>query len=205
MANLIFYDETHRYTVDGEEVPSVSELTRFISKEIYGEISQSILDSAASRGTAVHKAAEALDKYGRVEVSDESLPYIKAYLSFLKEKKPEWEKIEWQVNNQTLYAGTIDRYGTVNGKKAIVDLKTTANIDKGHRVLYTAAQNLYRMAIESDHPVEAIYILQLKKDETWRLYEIEVQNELAEACITLSLALKKRRRKKKGEEENDQM
>ena len=203
MANLIFYDEAHRYTVDGEEVPSVSELTRFIARELYGEINQSILDAAASRGTTVHKAAEALDKYGRVEVDDEHLAYVKAYLSFLKEKKPEWEKIEWAVHNGTLYAGTIDRYGCLDGKKAIVDLKTTANIDKGHRVLYTAAQNLYRMAIEADHPVEAIYILQLKKDGTWRLYEVEIQNELAEACITLSLALKKRRRKKKGEQTND--
>lgn len=38
MANLVFFEENHRYTVDGEEVPSVSELTRFIAKEIYGEI-----------------------------------------------------------------------------------------------------------------------------------------------------------------------
>lgn len=203
MANLIFYDETHRYTVDGEEVPSVSEITRFLSRELYTEVNQAILDMAANRGTAVHKASEALDKYGKAEVDDEHLPYMKAYLSFLREKKPEWEKIEWAVNNGTLYAGTIDRYGTLDGKKVIVDLKTTANIDKGHRVLYTAAQNLYRMAIEQDHPVEAIYILQLKKDGTWRLYEVEKQNELAEACITLSLALKKRRRKKKEETEND--
>ena len=205
MANLIFYDEQHRYTVDGEEVPSVSELTRFIAKEIYGEINQTILDNAASRGTSVHKAAEALDKYGKVEVSDEHLPYLKAYLSFLKGAKPTWEKIEWAVNNQTLYAGTIDRYGTINGKQAIVDLKTTANIDRGHRVLYTAAQNLYRMAIEQDHPVEAIYILQLKKDETYKLIEIERQDELANACITLSQALKRRRRKKKGDAENAEM
>ena len=205
MANLIFYDEAHRYTVDGEEVPSVSELTRFIAKEIYGEVNQTILDAAASRGTSVHKAAEALDKFGKVEVDDESLPYLKAYLAFLKEKKPAWEKIEWAVNNGNLYAGTIDRYGELDGRKVIVDLKTTANIDKGHRVLYTAAQNLYRMAIEADHPVEAIYILQLKKDGTWKLFEIEVQNELAEACITLSVALKKKRRKKKGENENAEL
>ena len=55
MANLIFYDESHRYTVDGEEVPSVSELTRFIAKDIYGEVNQMVLDMAANRGTAVHK------------------------------------------------------------------------------------------------------------------------------------------------------
>lgn len=203
MANIIFYDEDHRYVVDGEEVPSVSEITRFLSRELYSEINQAVLDMAASRGTAVHKAAEALDKYGSAEISDEYVPYLKAYLSFLREKKPTWEKIEWPVNNGNLYAGTIDRYGELDGKKVIVDLKTTARIDKGHRALYTAAQNLYRMAIEGDHPVEAIYVLQLTKDGLWKLCEIEIQNELAEACLTLHLATKKKKRKKKGENEND--
>ena len=200
---MLFYDETHRYTVDGEEVPSVSELTRFLSRELYSDVNQTILDAAASRGTSVHKAAEALDKFGSVEIGDEYLPYMKAYLSFLKEKKPEWEKIEWPVNNGTLYAGTIDSYGALDGQKAIVDIKTTANIDKGHRVLYTAAQNLYRMAIENNHPVEAIYILQLKKDETWRLYSIEIQDELANACLTLHAAMKKNKRRKKEEKKDD--
>ena len=79
MANLVFFEENHRYTVDGEEVPSVSELTRFIAREIYGEIQQTVLDTAAARGTKVHKAAEALDKFGSVEIDDDLSGYIKAY------------------------------------------------------------------------------------------------------------------------------
>ena len=50
MANLVFLEENHRYTIDGEEVPSVSELTRFIAREVYGEVNQQILDNAAARG-----------------------------------------------------------------------------------------------------------------------------------------------------------
>jgi len=197
MANLIFYDDTHRYTVDGEEVPSVSELTRFLTREIYGEVNQYVLDSAAERGTKVHKAAEALDKFGSVEIDDDLAGYLKAYVSFLRDRKPSWEKIEWAVNNGTLYAGTIDRYGELDGKYGIVDLKTTANIDKGHRVLYTAAQNLYRMAIEAGNKVEFLDILQLKKDGTYCLYELEIQDELATACIVMHEALKKKKRKRK--------
>lgn len=75
MANLVFFEENHRYTVDGEEVPSVSELTRFIAREIYGEIQQTVLDTAAARGTKVHKAAEALDKFGSVEIDDDLSGY----------------------------------------------------------------------------------------------------------------------------------
>ena len=195
MAKIILDENVHQYTVDGEEVPSVSELTRFISREIYGDVVQSTLDAAADRGTRVHKGAEALDKFGTVEIEDELLPYLQAYVSFVKEHKPEWEKIEWPVNNGMLYAGTIDRYGILDTKRSIVDIKTTSRISPGHRVLYTAAQNLYRMAIEGDHPVEQIVILQLKKDGTYKCIELEIQDELANACIALSQALKRRRRR----------
>lgn len=51
MAKLIFYDEGHTCKLDGETIPSVSELTRFISREVYGTVSQSTLDNAAARGT----------------------------------------------------------------------------------------------------------------------------------------------------------
>lgn len=197
MANLIFYDDTHRYTVDGEEVPSVSELTRFLTREIYGDVNQYVLDAAAERGTKVHKAAEALDKFGSVEIDDDLVGYIKAYVSFLKDNKPVWSKVEWAVNNGTLYAGTIDRYGEIGGRHGIVDLKTTANIDKGHRVLYTAAQNLYRMAIEADNKVEFLDILQLRKDGTYSLIELDIQDELAKACIVMHEALKKKKRRRK--------
>ncbi len=202
MANLVFFEENHRYTVDGEEVPSVSELTRFIAREIYGEIQQTVLDTAAARGTKVHKAAEALDKFGSVEIDDDLSGYIKAYVRFLHEHEVTWEKIEWAVNNGLLYAGTLDRYGTVDGVRAIVDLKSTAKIDRGHKTLYTAAQNLYRLAIEPDHHVEKLLILQLAKDGSYKLIELEVQNELAEACITLHQALKKKKRTRK-DEKND--
>lgn len=201
MANLVFFEENHRYTVDGEEVPSVSELTRFIAKEIYGEIRQDTLDNAAARGTKVHKATEALDKFGSVEIDDDLSGYIKAYVRFLHEHEVTWEKIEWAVNNGLLYAGTLDRYGTVDGVHAVVDLKTTARIDRGHKTLYTAAQNLYRLAIEEECPVDKLLILQLVKDGTYKLYELEIQNELAEACIVLHQALKKKKRTRKDDTE----
>ena len=85
MASLMFFDEAHRYTVDGEEVPSVSEITRFMARELYAEVNQLALDKAADRGTKVHKATEALDKFGSVEIEDDLLGYVKAYVSFVKD------------------------------------------------------------------------------------------------------------------------
>jgi hypothetical protein len=203
MANLVFIDDEHKYTVDGEEVPSVSEVTRFMARELYGDVNQIALDAAAERGTKVHKATEALDKYGSVEIDDALVGYLKAYVSYVKEHKPSWEKIEWSVHNEKLYAGTIDRYGTVDEKRKIVDLKTTGTISPCHRAVYTAAQNLYRLAIEKEHPVDAIDIVQLKSDGTYKVWELEVQDTLAMACLALHQAMKKQKRKRK-EKENDQ-
>lgn len=201
MAKLLFYDPTHTYTLDGEVIPSVSELTRFISREIYSDVNQFTLDRAAGRGTAIHKATEVLDKYGTVEVSDDDvLPYVKAYLAFRREHVVEWEKIEWPVSHPSgEYAGTIDRYGTVDGKRTLADIKTISAMDPGHRKLYEACLNLYRMAIEEGRPVERLLLIWLKKDGSYKLVDLPIDDVLATACLALHRALKKKRRRKKEE------
>lgn len=84
MAKLVFYDVDHRYPVDGQDVPSVSELTRFITREVYEDTPKLAMNNAADRGTRIHKATEALDKFGAVEIEsdgteDDITPYISAY------------------------------------------------------------------------------------------------------------------------------
>lgn len=198
MPELIFEKGPHIYTLDGEELPSVTELTRFLSREVYNDAPPALTSAAAERGSRVHEATELLDKVGSAEVSSSIAPYLRAYAKFRKEHKVEWEQIEWSVHNEALYAGTIDRYGSVEGKKVIVDIKTTENISKGHRILYTAALNLYRKAIQSDFAVEALYILQLKKDGNYRLIQLEIQDELADICLRLHQLFKKNKRKGKS-------
>ena len=111
MARLIFYDDEHIYTVDGEEFPSVSEISRFASREVYGEVSQFNLDNACSRGSAVHKATEILDKYGKCECDEDIAPYIQAYVQFRKDFGiKDYAYIEKALAHEELkYAGTIDR------------------------------------------------------------------------------------------------
>jgi hypothetical protein len=111
MARLIFFDDTHTYTVDGEEYPSVSEISRFASREIYGEVNQFNLDNACNRGSLVHKATEILDKYGSVECAEDIESYIRAYVSFRKDfGVKDYAYIEKSLANENLkYAGTIDR------------------------------------------------------------------------------------------------
>lgn len=200
MARLLFYDDTHRYTVDGEEVPSVSELIRFLTREVYTDTPQVFMDGAAARGTKVHKACESLDTYGKIECEDEIADYVYGYVQFLQDHHPDWDHVEWPVCNELKYAGTVDRYGTLDGKKVVLDIKTTQSISGMHKLLYGAQLTLYKMAVELEHPVEQLMVLQLKKDGSYKLIPIEENKPLALACLTMHEAIKnsKTKRRKKA-------
>jgi len=196
MSQLVFFDEGHTYELDGVQIPSVSEVTRFLSREVYGDVQQFRLDHAAARGTKIHKLTEALDKYGEIEADAESLPYIKAYVKFRQEHDVQWDEIEKpRFHPDGLYAGTVDRMGTIDGRRGILDIKNSYRV---HKPLYEAAQNLYRMTYDPGF-IEVLYILHLKPDETYRLIELPIRDDLALACLTLHQATAKKRRKKKEE------
>ena len=63
MRSFSFDGDGHTYLLDGERIPCVSDLCRFVSREVYQDTPQWKMDAAAERGTAVHAATEALDKY----------------------------------------------------------------------------------------------------------------------------------------------
>lgn len=192
MATLLFFDQGHKYTLDGEELPSVSELCRFLSREIYGDVAQWRLDQAADRGTAVHKATEALDKYGKVDVQDGILPYLQAYLSFRREHPAEWQKIEWQAYHQEdLVAGTMDRVGMLDGKSSVLDIKTSYSVTRKHKVLYTAQLTWYKRICERNGiNIDKMFVLHLKKDATYKLIQLEPDDELAHSLLVLHKSLK---------------
>lgn len=195
MAKLIFFDEGHEYQVDGVRVPSVSEVIRFMSREVYGDINQYTLDNAADRGTRIHKACEVLDKYGKVECDEDIAPYITAYVSFLKLNKPQWTFIEKAMVNEELgYAGTIDRFGVIGSHKVLLDIKSSYTV---HKHLATAQLGGYSM-LAPETPDDR-YILHLKPDGTFKLIDIPADSSLFMACLTLHKAMEKKGRKRKSE------
>ena len=192
MAQLIFYDTGHTYEVDGEKMDSVSEILRFLSKEEYDDINQYHLDNAAERGTAVHKACEALYKYGSVECTPDVEPYVMAFLQFLKDHKCNFTDIERPLADvERGIAGTPDLCGTVDGEEAIVDMKAQASV---HKSLVKAQLNAYRsLRIINGKPhAEKLYCLQLKPDGKYRLYPVAIDTAEFEACYTLHTALKRK-------------
>lgn len=188
MAQLLFFDEGHKYELDGSIIPSVSEITRFLSREVYQDIQQYRLDNAAGRGTRVHKATEQLDRLGDCEVDMEIEPYVRAYIKFRQEHSCEWTGIEKPcVNEQLRYAGTMDRIGMLDGQKAILDIKAQSST---HAPLVKAQLNGYALCQSEPHE---LYCLQLMNTGKYRLYPVAVDPTEFMACYDLHTALKKKR------------
>lgn len=81
---------------------------------------------AATRGTDVHKAAEALALGQQPDVDDHVLPYVGQYRRFLDEHAPTFLMSEAPVYNPTFgYAGTLDGIMELGGKRVVFDIKTT--------------------------------------------------------------------------------
>lgn len=199
MAELTFIEKTHVYLLGGEELPCVSDLCRFLSREIYKDAPVWQVEAAALRGTAVHAATQALDTAAVAEIPEEYLSYLLAYKAFLGAHSVQWELVEAAMYHpELLYAGTIDRYGLLNGKRTLLDIKTTYTV---HRPLCKASLNLYRLLLEArGKGVEQLCILHLKKDGTFRLVKIEMDDALPMALITIHNCTKKK--KKKGSRKN---
>ena len=195
MDDLVFYEKGHIYMLDGERIPCVSDLCRFIHKEIYKDAPLWQLEVAADRGTAVHLATERLDKTGTAEISEEYAPYLRAYAAFLREHEVEWELIEHSDYHPAHgYAGTIDRYGTVDGIQTLADLKTTYTV---YKPLCSASLNLYRLMLEArSKDVQQLAILHLKKDGTYKFIKFDFDDVVPMALLALHNALKKKRRKR---------
>lgn len=196
MSELTFYDKGHIYMMDGERLPSVSDLCRFISREVYGDAPAWAMEAAAERGTAVHKATEELDKTGTASIDSDWAGYLEAYRKFLTEHEVEWELIEYpDWNEEYRYAGTLDRYGKVDGVQALVDLKTVSKVQKP---LYGAGMNLYRMTLERrGRAVDRLLILHLKKDGTYKLVPLDKDDAVPMALIKLHQVTAKQRRGRK--------
>lgn len=192
MSSLQFFDKGHIYMLDGERLPCVSDLCRFLHREIYQDAPVWQMEAAAERGTAVHSATECLDKLGTVSVEEEYRPYIEAYAAFRREHDVKWELIEHATYHPAhRYAGTIDRYGMVDGFITLLDIKTTYRV---YKPLCSASLNLYRMMLEArGKGVERLLILHLRKDGSYKLIHFDFDDTVPLALITLHTALKKRR------------
>ena len=127
--SLTFDDATHTYRWNGVVVPGVTSILKPLSG--YGQVPPNILQAASEFGRAVHLACE-LDDLALLDedhLDPALVPYLQAWRKFSLEHEVSWEQIEKPGYHQMLrFAGTPDRVGTVNRRRAVVDIKTTAEL-----------------------------------------------------------------------------
>jgi hypothetical protein len=155
--------------VDGKALPSVTDICKPLVS--FGDINPAIIQQAARRGSLVHEYTELID-YGiepnDLEVEPELVGYVTAYACFLRDYKPQWELIEKPLYSLDLgYAGTLDRFGIIDGEQTIVDIKTSASANRATRIAWATQLTAYRALLGCAEAKR--YNLWLKKDGSYQL------------------------------------
>ena len=178
---LEFDKENHIYLKDGVILKSVTQILKELFPLKYDGIPENILNEKSKYGTKLHKFIEIIEK----KKPKRPLAYIKRYYNpniyqieslkdYLEIKKKyniEITDSEKMVVYKDIYCGTLDLKGYVNEKSAIIDIKTTYDLDE----LYVSWQNsLYEMASE---PVDELYCMWLPKGHLGKLVKLERINK----------------------------
>lgn len=197
MDELIFKAKKHEYVLNGKKIPSVSDKIKFLSNMVYGEVDPIALEIAAEKGTMVHEYTVKLEKEKTVECPSSIAGYITGFSKFLSSNDTSTTFSEKAFAYKEEFAGTIDRYMKLDGKDTLLDIKTNSKLTNKNLVVYEAQLNLYRMMLEDNgYNVEQMYILHLMKDGEYKLYEIPIDNTLADMCLYINRRMNERKRRK---------
>lgn len=145
-------------------------------------------DTKAGLGTEVHRYAEAtaLGKTPKTP-TEAAIPYVEQYEAFVKQVQPEYIDVELPVFNRTYgYAGTADIYAKINGKKAVIDIKTGKSIWSEvslQLAAYARSEFSVRKGVEQPAPVVKLgYVLHIS-ETGWELRKIDIGDTTFAAFI----------------------
>lgn len=131
LKELTFDEATHVYLLDGIQIPSVTQLMKPLTERDYQDIPQWRLDKAAEKGTAVHEGIEIWLQYGIDDVPDEYSGYLDAFKKWWTDSGAELIDTEVRVYHKTKkYAGTCDLLCMLDGKRTLVDYKSSVKVKK---------------------------------------------------------------------------
>lgn len=170
-----FEDEFgHSYMIDDEPVAGVTTLLGMGTPVEQGlleyfkrtdkETQEDILTDAQERGSNVHHAIERL-LLGD-EVISENLRRkreklgIAAFVDFFETMQPTdviSEQVIAYINGDIKFAGTLDMIATINGKRILIDFKTSTATSRKNELQVEA----YKAAVEqsSDEKIDCCYVL----------------------------------------------
>ena len=134
---LTFEEESHTYRLDGEIIPSVSQIID--AAGYWGEKKGSFAPGAAEKGRRIHQAIELLNlkqlDWKQIEGTGYE-PYLRGYEMWRTDWRPEIREIECRLVGEchgVVYAGTVDLIADVRGALQILDVKTGRQYPKPYR------------------------------------------------------------------------
>lgn len=174
---LEFHEVGHEYKINGQLIPSVSEVVGLLTENIYKDIPKSILDNAAKFGTDVHKFIQLYNETGIIEFKRNFKMYhcLNEWIR-LSSTFDEIIENELMVHFMDLYAGTFDSVARIGKDLVLIDYKTT---NKFHKKNVTLQLNLYKIAYEwmTGKKIKKLCCVWLPKHRKGKLIFLDILEE----------------------------
>lgn len=171
---LKFEPTGHVYTVDGREVPSVTQILAGVGLTDFSRVNPELLERSKDFGTKAHEATELSDK-GKFDYFSESVEIcsiVDAWDRFKKDVGFVPELIEKPLYSTKYgFAGTPDRIGLIGKDPAIVDIKTGVLLNvaelqlEGYEIL--ALESFYYEKVKKFRKIS----VQLLQDGSYKMEE----------------------------------
>ena len=152
---LEYFDDTHTYLYDGLMLPSVTQILGVKYKNDYASVPPAVLNTAAQRGTAVHKAIENFNVSGY----DDGSEAVRNF-KFLQSQY-EFEVLDSELplvifkDDMPIACGRLDMTMLMDGETGIADIKTVSTLNK-EKIAYQL--NLYRIGLMHSYGVDAQFL-----------------------------------------------
>lgn len=163
MAN-IYDEENHKYYVDGEEKPSVTDIASPISFERLDNLQKVLLERARARGSRCHEIFEEYLLMGDIDIEEietDYIPYVQQFILWAKTYRPKVIYTEKKMFSNE-FCGTCDLVCEIDKKVLIVDYKVTSAADK--KSLSVQLEGYYRLCQKYNIDIDDTYYLHIKKD-----------------------------------------
>lgn len=152
---LEYFDDTHTYLYDGLMLPSVTQILGVKYGNDYASVPPAVLDNAAKRGTAVHKAIENYNNSGY----DDGSEAVRNFRFLQKQYGFEVLDSELPIvifkDDMPIACGRLDMTMLMDGETGIADIKTVSSLNK-EKIAYQL--NLYRIGLMQSYGVDAKFL-----------------------------------------------
>jgi len=192
-----FDAENHIYRLDGQAIPSVTQVLSAVGITDYSHIPIDKRDAAMHFGTAVHLACELWDKGNLNETILDKLliPYLDGWKKFLADSKPKIMDIENPLYSPKYrYGFRIDRVLKINERITIVDIKTSADAQQGTDLQLAAYLSGWNEGRAPKYIATDRMAVHLNKDGSYKIIPYKNKNDVNEWLVCLSMYNMKKRR-----------